>query len=339
MLVSIIVPIYNIQKEYLVRCVRSICEQTYKELEIILVDDGSTDGTSQVVDELGNTDSRIRVFHKDNGGSSSARNLGIDKSTGEYIGFIDSDDYVSADYVELMVEAIKDHGLMMAQISRDEIDENGERLPDVCTPPEHEQMITAREQIIELLMHRGDCSFCTRLTHRSFFENRRFPEGRLNEDFYLLMQMLLGLTPDGSQTDSRIDRYIILPSQSYHVFYRMNSNSRRSDREDFSRVFVDIVDNADWVEKMIVKDYPELMPYAKRFALYQRLDYLLHIPVSMMNRDNAFYMDVWRYIRKNRKDIRSNDYLTKKNRLYLSLMSYNPAIIRKVHRLKMKLTR
>ena len=91
-LISIIVPVYNI-KEYIERCVKSITDQTYKNLEIILVDDGSTDGTEKILDELAEKDARIKVFHKENGGSSSARNLGITKATGEYIGFADSDDF------------------------------------------------------------------------------------------------------------------------------------------------------------------------------------------------------------------------------------------------------
>ena len=90
-LISVIVPVYNIM-EYLPRCVASLCAQTYENLEILLVDDGSTDGTSELCDDLGKTDKRIRVFHKENGGSSSARNLGLAHCKGELIGFVDSDE-------------------------------------------------------------------------------------------------------------------------------------------------------------------------------------------------------------------------------------------------------
>lgn len=337
MLVSIIIPIYNIEREYLVRCVESVCNQDYDELEILLVDDGSNDGTGNVCDELATTDKRIRVFHKENGGSSSARNLGLSKAKGEYIGFVDSDDYIDSDYVSLMMQAIRENNLVMAQISRDEIDALGNKLPDVCVPPTEELMISGRKQIEELLMHRGDCSFCTRLTKAELFEGRSFPEGRLNEDFFLLMQMLLGIDDKGNKIGKQVDSYMILPKQAYHVFYRIGSNSRRKDKEDFSRVFIDIVDNADWVEEAVAEYLPDMAEYAKRFALYQRLDYLLHIPISQMNDSNEFYVNVCRYIKDNRESIKHNGLLTKKNRLYLTLMSYNPRTIRKIHRVWLRI--
>ncbi len=92
-LISVIVPVYNI-KEYLGRCVSSIQAQTWENLEILLIDDGSTDGTGEIADELGTRDARIRVFHKENGGSSSARNLGLRDARGKYLGVVDRDDYI-----------------------------------------------------------------------------------------------------------------------------------------------------------------------------------------------------------------------------------------------------
>ncbi|MBQ0027081.1 MAG: glycosyltransferase family 2 protein [Lachnospiraceae bacterium] len=320
-LVTIIIPIYNIEREYLERCVRSVCGQTYSNLEIILVDDGSTDGTGAVCDELAKEDGRIVVFHKENGGSSSARNLGIDNANGKYLGFVDSDDYIDSDYVELMLNAIKKYNVPMAQISRDEIDISGNRRPDVCIPPKEVMVVTNLWQIEELLMHRGDCSFCTRLTDVSLFDGLRFPEGKLNEDFFLLMQML-----------EKIPEYVILPNQSYHVFYRIGSNSRRADSEDFSRVFIDIVDNADYAEKLIGGSYPNLAPVAKRFALYQRLDYMLHIPISQMKKDNIFYRNVVGYLRKNFGRMLFNSRLTVKNKIYLILLTVAPVCTRKIHK-------
>ena len=106
-LISIIVPVYKVEK-YLEKCVKSILKQTYTNLEIILVDDGSPDKCGQLCDELAKTDDRIIVFHKENGGLSDARNFGVERANGEYIGFVDSDDYVSTDIVYLMTEAVKE---------------------------------------------------------------------------------------------------------------------------------------------------------------------------------------------------------------------------------------
>lgn len=97
MLISVIVPVYNV-KNYLCKCVDSIINQTYNNLEIILVDDGSTDGSGAICDEYVLKDSRVKVIHKENGGVSSARNLGIAQAGGEYICFVDSDDWLELDY-------------------------------------------------------------------------------------------------------------------------------------------------------------------------------------------------------------------------------------------------
>ena len=190
--------------------------QTYRNLEILLVDDGSTDGTGKLCDDLALEDERIRVFHKENGGSSSARNLAIAQAKGEYLGFVDSDDYIEPEMYERLLAAAQEENLLMVQCSRDEIDERGNRLPDVCEPPEEAEIRDSQFIMRELLLHRGDCSFCTRLTHRSLFENRRFPEGELNEDFYLLVQML-----------PEVPGIAVLPQQDYHVFYRSDSDCSR----------------------------------------------------------------------------------------------------------------
>ena len=107
-LISVIVPIYNVEK-YLDRCVNSIINQTYKNLEIILVDDGSPDNCPQMCDDYAKKDSRIRVVHKENGGLSDARNAGMKVATGEYVSFIDSDDYVSLDFYETLLQTMIDN--------------------------------------------------------------------------------------------------------------------------------------------------------------------------------------------------------------------------------------
>lgn len=104
-LISVIVPIYNVEK-YLARCVDSIVNQTYKDFELILVDDGSPDNSGKICDEYAKKDSRIKVVHKKNGGLSDARNAGMAVATGEYISFIDSDDYVSDDFFECLLDVM-----------------------------------------------------------------------------------------------------------------------------------------------------------------------------------------------------------------------------------------
>ncbi len=323
-LISVVVPVYNI-RDCLQRCVESIRNQTYSNLEILLVDDGSNDGTEKLADELAETDERIRVFHKPNGGSSSARNLGIREARGRYIGFVDSDDYIEPQMYGKLMESIRRDKVRMAQISRDEIDERGNRLPDVCTPPEKAYVCPPETFLRELLLHRGDCSYCTKLTDRTLLEQYCFPEGVLNEDFHLLVEML-----------AEIDGIAVLPEQYYHVFYRTGSNTRKKSRNEFSRVFVDIVNNADMVEQIVEKNYPALREEAVRFGLYQRLDYMLHIPVGKMVSGDRFYVSVKKYLRRHVADTVTNRYLDRKNKIYLLLLTVAPKTVRRIHGWKMR---
>lgn len=319
--ISVIVPVYN-TVDLLQRCVDSIRRQTYRNLEIILVDDGSTDNSGALAEKFALEDRRIRVFHKENGGSSSARNLGISKARGDFIGFVDSDDYIEPEMYERLLQVAVTEDLLMVQTSRDEIDEEGNLLPNVCEPPKEPELWDCQHFMRELLLHKCDCSFCTKLIHASLLKKERFPEGELNEDFYLLVRLL-----------PKIPAVAVLPWQDYHVFYRYGSNTRTRNRNEFPQVFTDIVKNADRVYEIVEKEYPELLPEAMRFGLFQRLDYMLHIPISLMNKENTFYCQVKEYLKKHKKDVRMSPYLTRKNKRYLLLLGTAPKFVRRVHRL------
>lgn len=326
-LISIIVPVYN-TKAYLKTCVDSLTAQTYSNLEILLVDDGSTDGTGALCDELAKGDVRIRALHQENAGPSAARNHGLQEAQGEYIGFVDSDDFVEPGMYAELYEAIVRTGFGIAQAGRDEITPTGETLPNICEPVEMETAISPECFLEELLMHRGDCSFCTKLLRRDLFDGKVFPVGVLNEDFRLLVEML-----------SEGERFVCIPGQMYHVLYRADSNTRK--KTSFSRVFADSVDNADYVTTLVEKCFSEnqrLLTIALRFGVFQRLEYLLHIPIDEMNRRkgsrdyNEMYANIIRWMRKNFWKSMTNPYLTKKNKFYHLLFAVAPKSVRKVHR-------
>lgn len=319
-LISVIIPVYNIEK-YLERCVNTVCGQTYHNLEILLVDDGSTDESGKLCERLAKDDTRIKVFHKANGGSSSARNMGLANVKGEYVGFVDSDDYISDNMYELLYEAAVSHNAEIVQVGRDELDEEGKKLPNICEPPEETEVIEAEAFLREMLLHRGDCSFCTKLVKRDLLTGEQFPIGELNEDFKLMVQLLQKTTC-----------VVSLPQQTYHVFYRIGSNTRKESKENFSRVYGDCVNNADMVEKVVEKDYPRLKEVAFRFGMFQRLEYLLHIPVSQMNKEKTQYVEICKYVRKNCLRAWRNAYLTGKNKVYLTLFAIAPKTIRVVHK-------
>ncbi len=317
--ISIIVPVYNIE-EYLPRCIESILNQTYTNLQLVLVDDGSKDKSGALCDEYAKKDDRIVVVHKENGGSSSARNKGIEVATGEYLGFVDSDDYVEPDMYEKMVTAIMGTGCNIVQVARDEKDEAGNKLPDICEMPETVITYSSEEFMKELLLHKGDCSFCTKLLKRDLFFENKFPTGVLNEDFHLLVKML-----------KQGETIVSLPYCGYHVFYRIGSNTRKKDKNEFSRVYGDCVDNADMVHEIVQKDFQMLEKVSIRFGLFQRLEYLLHIPIIQMTKDNVQYRQICTYIRKNFWKMLANKYLTNKNKVYLVLFSIAPKGVRKLH--------
>lgn len=319
-LISVVIPVYNIE-DYLERCVTSVCDQTYRNLEIVLVDDGSTDSSGALCDRLAQKDARIKVFHKQNGGSSSARNLGISKATGEFVGFVDSDDYISENMYEILYRATQKYQTDIAQVGRDEIDAEGNALPNICEPPAQAEFVSSPDFLKELLMHRGDCSFCTKLVRRRLFEHAQFPTGELNEDFKLLVQLL-----------AYVKGIVSLPEQTYHVFYRIGSNTRKADKEAFSRVYGDCVNNADMAEALVQEEYPELKDIAFRFGMFQRLEYLLHIPISQMKKENVQYQEICRHMRKNWFRALKNPHLTGKNKIYIVLFAAAPKGIRVLHK-------
>lgn len=323
--ISVIVPVYNIE-EYIERCVNSILNQTYDNFEVLLVDDGSTDRSGEILDCYKEKDSRVKVFHKENGGSSSARNLAIDNANGEYLSFVDSDDYIEPDFLESLVEPINrakennEKVPLIVQVGRNEIDEFGKLMPDICFPPEQEEFVSSEKFFEELIMHRGDCSFCTKLTFKKLFDTLRFPVGKLNEDFGILIHFL-----------KECDGIVNLPGYKYHVFYRIGSNTRKKEKNNFSRVYQDCVDNADVVEELVKGKNTELKQMALRFAIFQRIEYMLHIPIVYMNKNYPGYKDIVSYMKKHWASGMKNPYLTKKNKLYLTIFAFAPKLSRVVH--------
>ncbi len=180
-LISVIVPIYKVEA-YLDRCVESIVNQTYRNLEIILVDDGSPDKCPEMCDQWAEKDPRIRVIHKQNGGLSDARNAGMDSAKGEYIAFIDSDDLVDIHYIAFLYQAIMEYD---ADISACEVCEfpDGEFAANTEAVMPEVQLATSKDAIGGLLK---GCNFravaWNKLYRREVLENIRFEVGRLHED-------------------------------------------------------------------------------------------------------------------------------------------------------------
>ena len=159
-LISIIVPVYNVEN-YLARCIESLVAQTYPNLEILLINDGSTDGSWKICQEYGNTHTNIKIFSKNNGGLSSTRNFGLNKATGEYIGFIDSDDWTEPDMFEYLYSLIADYKAEAVQVEYELAYEDNHKFK---SKTEHIKIINDSDSILQYYMEKttvsGDYSVC-----------------------------------------------------------------------------------------------------------------------------------------------------------------------------------
>lgn len=184
--ISVVVPIYNVEN-FLVRCVDSIINQTYKNLEIILVDDGSPDRCPEMCDKYREKDSRVRVLHKKNGGLSDARNAGIDVATGDYIMFVDSDDYIEQDLCETVINSVRDgYDIYAYHFRRFQSEIKGEPYFD-----SGEIKYFEGREIFDYYINRKYFTHmvCDKVFSRKLFTGVRFIKNRLAEDMAICYKL------------------------------------------------------------------------------------------------------------------------------------------------------
>lgn len=172
-MISVIVPVYNV-KPYLKKCVDSICNQTYQNLEIILVDDGSTDGSGEMCDEYAKIDSRVVALHQKNAGQGAARNYGLEKAHGEWIGFVDADDWIDRNYYEKLVQAAETAGADMACCDRRVYDEQGNLIYEAKIVSGETYTINDVEEYFYQYFFKYTPSSCNKLYKRSILQTIRF---------------------------------------------------------------------------------------------------------------------------------------------------------------------
>lgn len=315
-LISVVIPVYN-SANFIDRCLSSVLCQTYTNLEIILVDDGSKDDSLKLCEEYAKKDSRVKVLHKENGGSSTARNMGIRATNGSFIGFIDSDDYIEPDMYESLMKVYEKHpDAVMAQMQSVNVSDGGERVSGPFKDSGEIVFLSTHEMLRQLLTHVGDSSFCTKLIRADYMKKFEFPEGRLNEDFRLLIEMLPGI--NGVYSYEKI---------GYNIVLRDGSNSRNVFKPLF---YNSLIENSDFAYEMCMRDYPDLSVEAKRFWLFQRLDFLLHIPVGEMKK-NEVCRSILKDLKENREEIKTNPIFSKKERRNLKILATVPYLGKRTH--------
>ena len=311
-LISIIVPVYNVE-QYLEKCVDSIINQKYKNLEIILVDDGATDSSSKLCDELAKIDNRIKVYHKENGGLSDARNYGVERATGDYIGFVDSDDYIDAEMYEKLYEAIKKENVDVAECNLKIIYPNRVELfteqnyYNVCTKQEYLEEYLKIEKIFG--------SACVRLIKSNIAKKLKFPVGKLYEDTYYAYDLI-----------EKVDRYVIMNNPYYNYLMRENSITNTK----FNPRIFDLIEIVEKFRKTTYENYPGLKEAVDCRKMYAYFSVLNSILLEENYRDNEYYSEILSYFKRNYISLLKNKYINRNRKLSVILIKLNIDLYRKV---------
>ncbi len=207
--ISVIVPVYNVEK-LLKKCLDSIICQTYTNLEIIVVDDGSTDSSSLICDEYANRDPRISVIHKINGGLSDARNVGIDASNGKYLLFVDSDDYIERNMIEKLYYSINTNNADLAICNFRYVSDDDYNSVDNSDLPIKDEVISGKDVLTCKLFKEKPWYWVVavcKLYRVALFNNLRFKKGKLHEDEFILHEILLNCNRIACMSDMLYNYY------------------------------------------------------------------------------------------------------------------------------------
>lgn len=262
-LISVIVPIYNTAK-YLPKCLDSIINQTYQNLEIILIDDGSTDDSGKIADQYAHKNSRIKVIHQKNQGLSGARNTGIKKTTGAYITFVDSDDYIEPKMIEHLISSLYKTRADVSCCSFKEVYPNGKTIGFNHNHQEH--IFTTKAALRAMLKEEGFMVSTTmKLFPTKFFKDIKFPEGKLHEDVGTTYKLIL-----------KASKIAFIPYEDYVYVHHNDSIINNS----FNDQKFDLIELTDQMCDDIDKHYPTLKNTTNERRIRARFSILRQIPTN-----------------------------------------------------------
>ena len=311
-LISIIVPVYNVE-QYLEKCVNSITNQTYKNLEIILVDDGATDNSGKMCDELAKSDDRIKVYHKKNGGLSDARNYGVERATGEYIGFVDSDDYIDEEMYNKLYEAIKKENTDVAECNFRFIYSN--RIANY-TEDNYYLVLNRDEYTKEYVnMNRIFGAAWTKLIRSSLAKEIKFPKGKLFEDGFYSLELM-----------KKARNFVIFDSPYYNYVMRENSITNSK----FNEKNLDLIEIADGIYDYVISAYPYLKKEADRRKMYSYFNTLDAIILSSEYNNKTYFNNIKVYFHKNFLQLLINNKISINRKIRLLIMLLNKKMYKKI---------
>lgn len=261
--ISVITPVYNV-KDYLKECIESVIKQSYKNIEFLIVDDGSDDGSGDICDEYAKKDARITVIHKMNEGQAIARNVALDCMTGDYVLFVDSDDYLEVDVLKKMIDSITETtDLLCCNINVD----NGVCIQKVKSISHTETVGKDRLFKLYLEENRIFTGPWAKLIKASIFRNIRFPELRCNEDVYILHDIF--------DKCSEI-------SLNNECLYTLRIRENSTEHKPFSHHKMNLMIACDRIEKYTYAHYPEYM----NAVLKNRLNCSYSLMISIVKSNN-----------------------------------------------------
>ena len=298
-LISVVVPIYNVEN-YLTKCINSICNQTYKNLQIILVDDGSTDSSGILCDNASKIDNRIIVIHKKNGGLSDARNYGIDISLGKYITFIDSDDYISTDYIEYLYTLItrNESQISICGFIKTKYENDCTRIKE---PIEEcfDNDVALREM---LYARKYSTSAWGKLYLTDFFSDVRYPVGKFAEDMFTTYKVL------------KKANKISYGNQICYYYLRRNGSILVS---QFSEKNMDVIDGL----LQLRQDIPLKQHGIEKAFASQMIECIAAMFERKPKNQDILKLGVWRLFKEYRRSVIFDKNATNRVRAY-ALLSY-----------------
>lgn len=221
-LISIIIPVYNTEK-YIARCLDTVINQTYRNLQIIIVNDGSTDKSGDICRDYAKKDSRIQYYYQANAGQAVARNRALDKMKGQYVAFIDSDDYVSYNYIETLYMELKKYSAQIAVCNY--IRTSGKDVDNKNVDSDLKTMVCSGRELIYKFIDRDSVvtdALCNKLFSSIMFQNIRFPEGKIYEDFLICDKLLLE-SPKVVYLEKTLYYYIFNPKSTTEKSWNLRS--------------------------------------------------------------------------------------------------------------------
>lgn len=303
--ISVIVPVYKVEK-YIHKCVDSILAQTFTDFELWLVDDGSPDHCGAICDEYAQIDTRVKVIHKKNGGLSDARNAALDAMNGKYVFFVDSDDWIPVDALEIMHSALERTGAKVATGNIVSVREDGTEQA-LYSPVQDETVLIGEEMLTTLLRPNA----CNRLYAADLFQKLRYPVGRLYEDVFTYHKIL-----------AQIDSMVLVGKNTYYYLIRSGSIMN----SEYSIKFTDIVDavydRAKWLDSIgqqKLADETRLFVYSQVAVAFAHLDKNNNQHLERLKEVKAIYDECYNII------IRA-EHISWKQKVRMAILKYIPSL-------------